>query len=131
MRARSGDNFVDKIGVGIVKNYDIAFNKKSADGTVKANIVESDGTYTYGMIYEIDHEGFKSLSKLEKGYNVVKQKVYDTEKGHVYETSVFISGSIDNSLSPSQAYANQIIEAHKKENFPEEYINAVLCKIVQ
>jgi len=130
MKNRCRDNFVEKLGMGILKNYDIVFNKKSNDGTAKANIEESDGTCIYGMIYEVDHDGFKFLEEVEKGYNVLKLNVHDTKSKQEYKVSVFVSENIDKSLSPSRDYADEIIEALKKERFPAEYINYVRSKIV-
>lgn len=58
----------DRVGLiynkstGFIKNYAFFYNKKSEDGSSKANIVNSNGYFTYGICFEIDVDGFRVTS---------------------------------------------------------------------
>src|SRR5207245_838856 len=57
------------LGIGLLKGYRLAFNKRGGDGTGKANIQVSEETASVqGCLYEISPEDFKDFRRREKGY---------------------------------------------------------------
>ena len=109
---------------GFIRNYAFHYNKKSDDGSSKANIVRSADDLTYGVCFEIDEDGFSKVRKKEKGYSETEIAFY-TNEGDMIIVKSFISGSISDA-APSEEYMNTIIKGAIENAIPEEYINRVL-----
>jgi gamma-glutamylcyclotransferase len=62
---------------GYIRDYKLEFNKKSIDGSSKANITESEGEIVWGVCFELDKVGFENLRKHEKGYEETEVVVYE------------------------------------------------------
>jgi gamma-glutamylcyclotransferase len=113
---------------GRLDAFRFSYNKKSRDGTSKANIVRSPGESVWGVCYEIDHCDFRRLhEEYEKGYSV-KDVWIDTGRDPII-AKTFISTSLT-AASPHSEYARMIVEAARKHNFPEGYIERYLKKTV-
>ncbi len=107
--------------------YTFRYNKKSKDGTSKANIVCSDREGTWGVCYEIDCYDFARLRDVyEKYYNVIE--VW-TETGEVpIIAKTFISKSFTTD-PPNPDYVRIVEEGAKENQLPRDYITKYLVKI--
>src|SRR5438876_10120350 len=47
------------------EGYKLVFNKKSDDGSAKANIVADSGTKCWGILYSVDTDSLKELDEAE------------------------------------------------------------------
>ncbi len=116
------DVVIYKTYKGFIKNYKLEFNKKSIDGSSKANITKSDGEIVWGICYVLDADGFENLSKHEKGYEELEVIVYDENQEILFTAKTFISNKICDKL-PTKEYLNIIIDGAKQHELPEDYVH--------
>jgi hypothetical protein len=116
--------FIYEKSSGFVKNYSFSYNKKSKDGSSKANMIYSDGIITHGVCFEIGADGFQKLQRFEKGYNAIEIPFYSTI-GSLIIAKTFISNSICDA-PPAEEYVNTIIQGARENDLPEEYIETAL-----
>lgn len=107
---------------GFIKNYKLEFNKKSIDGSSKANITKSDGEIVWGICYQLDADGFENLKKYEKGYEELEVTVYDENQEGLFTAKTFISNKICDKL-PTKEYLDKIITGARQHELPEDYIH--------
>jgi hypothetical protein len=111
---------------GRLDGFGFRYNKKSIDGTSKANIVVSQGESVWGACYEIDDSEFKRLhDEHEKGY-VVKKVWTATEKGAII-AKTFVSSSVT-TASPQPTYVLTVITGATQHGLPDDYIEKCLRK---
>jgi len=55
-----------------LKGYSFVYNKKSIDGSAKANLQKLEGDKVQGVCYEIDYADFQKLVECEKRYEKTK-----------------------------------------------------------
>jgi len=115
---------------GFIKNYKLEFNKKSIDGSSKANITKSDGEIVWGICYELDAAGFENLRKHEKGYEKLEVAVYDENQEVLFTAKTFISNKICDKL-PTKDYLDKIIEGAKQHELPKDYIEKIEKQPIQ
>lgn len=106
---------------GFIKNYKLKFNKKSIDGSSKANITESEDETVWGICFELDFAGFENLRNHEKGYAEQEVIVYNENQEILFTAKTFVSNKICDKL-PTKAYLDKIIEGAKQHELPEDYI---------
>lgn len=110
-----------------LSGHKFTYNKKSIDGTAKANIEPIDNNEVHGVCYEIDQDAFDILNKFEGGYDR-RNITITTDKGEETKAITYISQSIDNELSPSGEYTKLILEGAKHWELDNSYIKAYLEK---
>ena len=104
----------------ILKDFKFSYNKKGKDGTAKANIVKSENSKVYGVIYEIDEDDFKKLNNVyEKGYDQLNITV---NCNGALNAITFKSDSIINNIGPSEEYRLVIRKGAKEWNLDGGYI---------
>ncbi len=111
----------------LLKGFRFLYNKKSCDGTTKANIANADGGEVWGVCLEIDYDEIENLKKIEKGYDHrtvwIRTTVGNQEFSSVAQT--FISNH-NNAGESSPDYVEKILRGAAEFNLPETYINTVL-----
>lgn len=113
---------------GYLKGYKFLYNKKSYDGTAKANISRCDNnSRVYGVCYKIDESDFRSLHENdEKGYNSLPVWT-ESETTSPIIAKTFISESIT-TAPPSSDYVQIVVAGARKHSLPEDYIVKYLEK---
>ena len=106
---------------GFIKDYKLEFNKKSIDGSSKANITKVIGEIVWGICFELDTDGFENLRNYEKGYEELEVTVYNENQEILFTAKTFISNKICDKL-PTENYLNKIIEGAKQHKLPKSYI---------
>ncbi|MFZ2170707.1 MAG: gamma-glutamylcyclotransferase family protein [Methylococcaceae bacterium] len=106
-------------------NYRFTYNKKSINGTAKANIVTSDGTVVYGACFEIDDDDFAILTKYEGGYDR-RNITVKTSEGKDIEAVTYISSSIDNTRVASDEYKKLVLKGANYWALDKSYIQEYL-----
>ena len=109
---------------GFIKNYKLEFNKKSIDGSSKANITKFQGGIVWGICFELNIDGFENLRKYEKGYEEQEVIVYNENQEILFTAKTFISSKICDRL-PTKDYLHKIIEGAKQHKLPEDYIKKI------
>lgn len=103
-----------------LNSYGFRYNKRSNDGTSKANIVPSKDEVVWGVCYEIDCCDFRRLhEECEKGYDVKKVWTETEESPVIAET---LQSSRITAAFPSLEYTGIVVKGARKHNLPEDYI---------
>ncbi len=110
-----------EIGRAKLLNKDLVFNKKSTDGSMKANIINYTGKSVWGVLFEIDTDEMEQLEKAEEGYDRVYLDVY-TDKNEKIKAYVYISSDVIENERPYDWYKEFILEGAREHKLPIEYI---------
>lgn len=111
----------------VLNGYKFLYNKRSTDGSAKANVEVSSGEYVYGVCYEIDDDDFELLRKYERGYCRRNIEVSDID-GKSTKAVTYISDSIDNSLLATSEYKRIVLKGARHWRLKETYISQYLDK---
>ncbi len=106
-----------------LKGWKLVFNKKSEDGSAKANIEESPGDSVLGVIYEIDETEKTRLDAKEGKYEPITVSVA-LEDGSTKDVVTYKSDYITAEL-PYEWYLKLIIGGAKAHGLPKEYIKTL------
>ncbi|MFC1732228.1 gamma-glutamylcyclotransferase family protein [candidate division KSB1 bacterium] len=68
LKAKNRAPSAKSIEIGKIDNKKLVCNKKSIDGTGKANLIEEIGSTVWGVLFEVDETEIRILDKIEKGY---------------------------------------------------------------
>lgn len=109
-----------------LSGYRLVFNKRSIDGTAKANIEHTDQNgYVLGCVYRIPKSDFGKLRDLEAGY--IDTTVELDAKGKRVIAYTFIAEASSVFIgSPSKDYVDHILTGAKYLNLPTEYQESLL-----
>ncbi|MFH1112077.1 MAG: gamma-glutamylcyclotransferase family protein [Patescibacteria group bacterium] len=109
------------IGVAILTNYDLKFNKKSKNGSGKANIIPTQKSEIEGVVFELTDEQFKVLDEYKKGYH--RNKVSVNLNNQFIEVTTYIADvtSLYDNLFPTNSYLDKIIKGAKNFNLSDPY----------
>lgn len=107
-----------------LKEYKFVYNKKSIDGTAKANLVKFEGGVVEGVAICVEKTALgEFLKEFETGYDVVEVDLWIGESSFKAVTCIshdFIE------VGPSEDYVNKILIGAEENDLPEEYINEFL-----
>lgn len=109
------------LGPAFLKNMRMSFNKRGKDGSGKANLVESSGDITWGVLYEIDAKDLEKLDRAEGGYERVAVSAWQPD-GIVVDAVTYISVTLTDDPRPYKWYKDIVLSGAKKNGFPEDYI---------
>lgn len=109
------------LGMATLKDYRIAFNKQSKDGTGKTNIVSTERQDVLGVLYELSEKQLKELDHSEKGYARVSLQVDLNGNAVDVQTYIALPESINEDLLPTTEYMRYLIDGAVEHGFPGEY----------
>lgn len=112
---------VTDYGVTTLKDYRIAFNKQSTDGTGKTNLMPAEQQDVVGVLYGLSEEQLKTLDDIEKGYFRIPISIEVEGKPTEVQTYVALKERINNDLLPTAEYLGYLIDGAVEHNFPKEY----------
>jgi gamma-glutamylcyclotransferase (GGCT)/AIG2-like uncharacterized protein YtfP len=119
---------IKKIGVAELSGYKFTFNKKSKDGSVKANLLKGTTTdKVWGVVFEIKNSQKYILDKIEgKGKGYKDRKVIVTFGDGTQKTAyAYISSDNkfwDSSLFPYDWYKEYVVKGANEHGLPNPYI---------
>jgi len=127
-RVRTG--LIRKSHRAMLRDYRLAFNKAATGGGVYANIVESDGTSVWGVIYLCDPAAMAELDRREgvMGGHYERTTVTVELDGGTKETAeTYVAGQkyLVSEGSPTDEYLDFIVTGAGEHGLPSEYIQAV------
>ena len=99
-------------------------NKKSKDGSGKANLVDSPGNVVWGVLYEIDSAELDKLDKAEGSYQRTTLQVLN-EQGNTITAEVYISTKVTTDPTPYDWYKNLILQGARKHRLPKDYLEYI------
>lgn len=110
-----------------LSDYRFVYNKKSCDGTTKANIEGIKYEVVHGVCFEIDSDDIAILQKYEVGYNRANVSV-SYSKDKLTSVVTFISSSIDETLKPSSEYKGLVLKGASHWHLDKSYVTKYLSK---
>lgn len=124
MKRRVGD-FLEPV-IGKLNGYELKFNKKSKDGSGKANIVVNPEEVIEGRLFELTDKQLIKLESYEKGYHREDVQINVEDKEISAITYVADANKIDNSLKPTEDYLDLIVcSAHEEPQLSDEHIEKI------
>ncbi|AXY68358.1 gamma-glutamylcyclotransferase [Thermosynechococcus sichuanensis E542] len=113
--------------VAELRGYRLVFNKRSNDGTGKANLVPNPHHSVWGVIYcctEPDIKHFDFYEGVEWGHYRHEFVRVITATGQAITALTYVAGEdfIDQALWPSADYLETILEGAKEHGLPAVYI---------
>jgi len=120
-RLRSRITALNIVGRASLKDKQVVFNKRSKDRSGKANLVESVGCVTWGVLYEINAQDLDKLDKIEDGYERVAVRVRKPDGSEV-EAVTYVSEKTTNDSRPYRWYKKLLLSGAREHNLPQDYI---------
>ena len=121
----SSSRFISRASV---TGWKLLFNKRSKDGSGKANLVwTGDRSLVWGVIFDISEEQKSILDKFEglgKGYDELKLPVIN-DLGEEVDCVCYISRDdkyLDGGLKPHGWYKDFCLVGAREHSIPEDYI---------
>lgn len=109
------------IGCARLEDWRLVFNKRSVDGSAKANLVESPGDTTWGVLYEIEAQDLERLDKVEGGYRRISVWAREPD-GEMVEAVTYVSAELTDEQTAYDWYKDTVIAGAREHNLPQEYI---------
>lgn len=104
-----------------LKDRKVLFNKRSTDGSGKANLVESPGDVTWGVLYEMNDSDVEQLDRIEKGYQRIKIRVWQPD-GETLEAVTYQSTQLTDDPIAYDRYKDLLITGARNHHLPQDYI---------
>lgn len=120
-RLRSRITSLNIVGRASLKDRKVVFNKRSKDGSGKANLVESPGSVVWGVLYEINVQDLYTLDKIEGGYERITVRVQKPDGSEV-EAVTYVSEDLTNDSRPYKWYKKLLLSGAREHNLPQDYI---------
>jgi len=96
------------VGIAVLGGHDLKFNKRSADGSGKANIVIDSTKQVEGIVFAVTPDQLRTLDGKEPGYH--RENVQVILGGHAEECVTYVANDdrIADGLQPSHDYLDLI-----------------------
>ena len=111
-----------------LENYQFMYNKKSTDGTSKANLLEKKNGVVQGVaVLLLEDKLDEFIKKYEIGYKKVEVTIRTGDVGDLLDFKAYtcISNDIASS-APSEHYVSKIVKGANENNLSADYIESVL-----
>jgi gamma-glutamylcyclotransferase len=113
-----------------VDGYKIKFNKRSMDGTGKANITPQAGGKVWGVLYQCDAQFLSEMDKhegVQRGHYIRMDLCVQCTGERDVKATTYVAGQsfIADSLLPSNVYLDTILRGAKHHGLPEHYISEI------
>lgn len=111
----------EPIGRGRILNKRLVCNKRSKNGSGKANLEDSLGDVVWGVLYEMDSSDLNRLDKAEGGY--LRTRMYvQTDEDKLVAAEVYFSTELTLEAIPFDWYKKLLISGAREHQLPEDYI---------
>ncbi|HXF05589.1 MAG TPA: gamma-glutamylcyclotransferase family protein [Blastocatellia bacterium] len=111
--------------VGMIRGYELVFNKVANDESGYANIRPSERGIVYGVLYLLSKQELRKLNRYEgvpEHYKCVRLQV-ETEHDVIKAMSYIAADSkVKEGLRPRCDYLECLIKGAKEHNLPQDYI---------
>jgi len=113
-------------GPARLPGYRLVFNKRSADGSGKANLVPSPSEETWGALWSISRGAWPALDGFEPGYVRTPCSVLDAS-GQARAASVYLWPGEGPEEAPYDWYLDYLIEGARENALPPEYVRRLVA----
>lgn len=116
---------------GFLSGHVLRFNKRSTDGSGKANIIPTGNNddRVWGVIFVIDDEEGDDLTASEVGYAPVEVQVHTANGPLSVRTYTSLRQNVDNSLNPYTWYKEYVLRGARFYKIDEEYVRVSILPI--
>jgi gamma-glutamylcyclotransferase len=121
-RLRSRIASAKPLGIGQIYGKRMVCNKKGKDGSGKANLTDSPGDTTWGVLYEVTAFDLKELDRMEVGYDRVPVEI-STSEGVAMKAETYISTVLTDDPVAYDWYKELMLSGAKEHGLPKGYIN--------
>ncbi|MDW8404339.1 gamma-glutamylcyclotransferase family protein [Chloroflexus sp.] len=109
------------IGRARLEDWRLVFNKRSRDGSAKANLTASLGDTTWGVLYEVDAQDLNKLDKIEGGYQRISVQICKPD-GEKVTAATYVSTDVVDNQTAYEWYKNMVIAGAREHGLPQDYI---------
>jgi hypothetical protein len=117
----------NKIGVGVLLHHGFRFNHPNADGTARANIVQSQNESVYGLVYEVAEADREFFLGSEPGYKFIQKEIL-TKAGKI-NLYTFVSEKTKGGIFPKESYWKVIVQGGKENGLPNGYLAQIINRV--
>ena len=111
------------LGAALLPGYAWRCNKRSADGTARANLVPAKGAETWGVLYEIQPRDWEALDRAEPGSERISVEVVrDGVRG---AAQTYVSDRIADDWSAAPWYLGLLVAGAREHALPSAWIAAI------
>lgn len=114
------------VGIGILNGYEVKCNKRSRDGSGKANIVTNAGLYVEGVVFEFSDDQMNLMDGNEKGYHRESVQLILGSSEVTAITYVADENRVDDRLTPTKEYLERILKGARQFKLSVEYQKRLL-----
>lgn len=119
-RMRGRISSVEPLGRAKLLTKRLVCNKRSNDGSAKANLEDAADT-VWGVLYEMDSAELVKLDDCEKGYERMCLDVL-TDNESLVKAYVYISSKLTNDPRPYGWYKKLMIKGAREHQLPAFYV---------
>lgn len=109
------------IGIAWLDNKRMVCNKRGRDGSGKANLIESVGSITWGVLYEVDQRDLPKLDAIEGGYRRITLSVRDGNDVPV-RAETYVADLTTNDATAFESYKRRLIAGAREHGLPNAYV---------
>lgn len=118
------------LSVGTLGDWQLVFNKKSKDGSSKANLQHLVSAETWGVVWSIDPLDKPALDRAEglgRGYEQIPVKVFSETLGEIGCLSYVALEQkyLESKLGPHSWYSDLVLLGAEQWNLPLEWIRTL------
>jgi len=122
---------VNDLGICVLDQYRIEFNKIGTDGTGKGNIIKDRSLHVIGVAYELSQKQIEKLDGEERFYDRIKLNIMLNSNLMVAEAYIAQPHKVNDSLSPNETYLGKLINGSIEHNFPHTYIQKLQAVVTE
>lgn len=112
------------IGRARIIDKRVSFNKKSDDGSGKANLVDAPSNVVWGVVFQLEESEIPKLDNTEKGYVKHNVSVVGDDRTLI-QAFTYVASKTDDELMPYDWYVMLIIQGAEENHLPKDYIEAL------
>jgi hypothetical protein len=114
------------VGCALLEHKRLVFNKKSKDGSGKANLIDDPECNTWGALYKLDMKDIALLDKIEGGYTRLSTEVQLPDGSHVL-AKVYVSIALTDEPIAYEWYKSLVLKGAKEHELPGNYIDYLVA----
>jgi len=111
-----------RVGFAYLKDKKMLFNKRSVDVSGKANLTDSPGDVTWGVLYELDIQDLDTLDRVEGGYDRITVQAWKPD-GDIVEAVSYISANLTDDPVAYEWYKEIVVAGAREQNLPQDYVS--------
>ncbi|MDG2333671.1 MAG: gamma-glutamylcyclotransferase [Myxococcota bacterium] len=109
------------VAVAELDAHRLVFNKPSADGSGKANLIPEPGSVAWGVVWSIPATAWTALDGFEPGYRRTPCRVRD-DAGQWHNAQVYLWESPDPEQLPYAGYVEHLLQGAREHGLPDGFI---------